>query len=205
MSEADRRKWDERWRAARAHGAAEAPSELLERLGAGPGLLAAEGGAPLLPARGRGLDLAGGAGRHALWLARRGLHVTVADVSPVGLELARARAEAAGLARAVETLCVDFDADPVPGGPWDLVLSFHFLDRRVLAAVPDVLRPGGVLVVVHPTRTNLERHERPSARFLLDDGELARLVAPRLSLIHYEEGWLLEGRHEACAVARRPV
>ena len=38
---------------------------------------------------GRALDLACGAGRHAIFLASRGWQVTAVDASPVGIKLAR--------------------------------------------------------------------------------------------------------------------
>ena len=38
---------------------------------------------------GYALDVAGGVGRHALWLAERGWKVRLVDVSEVGIELAR--------------------------------------------------------------------------------------------------------------------
>ena len=92
--------------------------------------------------------------------------------------------------------------EPFPPGPWDLAVVVHYLHRPLLRALPIVLAPGGTLVVIQPTRTNLQRHAKPSERFLLEDGELPRLVSD-LELLHYEEGWLDEGRHEAVLVARR--
>src|SRR5581483_9291419 len=86
MSADDRVKWDARYRSAGA--LAREPSTFLRSLDA------------LLPrpsAATRVLDVAGGDGRNAVWLARRGYGVTVADVSPVGLDLARASAAAAGV------------------------------------------------------------------------------------------------------------
>jgi SAM-dependent methyltransferase len=185
MAEADRAKWDERYRAG------DAPTEA-------SAIVVGLDGA--LPRRGRALDAGGGAGRHAIWLAQRGLDVTVADGSTEGLRLAEARATRVGAS--IATALVDFDEAPPPPGPWDLVLCFHFLHRGLLASMPTLLAPGGVLVVVQPTRKNLERHEHPRARFLLDDGELPRLVAP-LAITRYDEGWLAEGRHEAIVVACR--
>lgn len=190
MSQADREKWDARYREGWPEGAE--PSPWLVSLD------------PILPRVGRALDLAGGAGRHAVWLARRGLHVLVADVSEVGLGLARATAGRAGVL--VETRAIDLEAEPLPEGPWDVVLSFHFLRRELFAQLPGVMAPGGLLVFDHQTRSNLERHPRPPAAFLLDDGELPSLVAPTgLEVVRYEEGWLDEGRHEARMIARKPA
>lgn len=49
----------------------------------------------------------------------------------------------------------------------------------------------------------LPRREHPSARHLLDDGELLHLVGDGLAIERYEEGWLATGRHEALLVARK--
>lgn len=155
----------------------------------------------LLPRRGRALDVGGGAGRNALWLAARGLDVTLADVSDVALERAALAARSQGLA--LSTLRVDLEASPLPRGPWDLVLCTYFLHRPLFAAFARELAPGGWLVVAHATRTNLERHARPGPAHVLEDGELPALV-PGLEVVRYEEGWLESGRHEARVVARKP-
>jgi tellurite methyltransferase len=147
----------------------------------------------------RALDAAGGTGQNAVWLAERGLDVTLADVSPVALERARDAAAAAGVS--LQLLEVDLERAPLPAGPFDLVVVQNFLWRPLFAAVPSVLTPGGLFVYLQPTRTNLERNPSPSARFLLEDGELPGLVAG-LAIVQYEEGWF-DGRHEARLVARK--
>jgi len=187
MGQGDRARWDARYRD-RGPGRGGEPAPFLLLLD------------DLLPRRGRALDVAGGAGRNACWLARRGLDVTVADVSSVGLELARAAAAAAGVTlRLVET---DLETDPLPAGPYDVILSIDFLWRPLFAAFPAALVSGGVVVCSQPTRTNLERHPHPSARFLLAEGELRSLVGG-LEVVRYEEGWFGD-RHEARVVARKP-
>src|SRR5215211_7845992 len=77
VSESDREKWNARFREQRQLAS---PS---------PFLLELDG---ILPRRGRALDVAGGAGRHAIWLARRGLEVTLVDISDVALDIARRQA-----------------------------------------------------------------------------------------------------------------
>ena len=156
----------------------------------------------LLPATGRALDLAGGTGRNALWLARRGLDVTLADFSAVALRVAREAADAEGLP--LRTLETDLETEPAPVGPWDLVVCALFLHRPLLRALPGVLAPGGLLVVAHPTRRNLERHPKPGPGHLLDKGELAGL-ATGLRVVRSDEAWRADGRHEAWLVARKPT
>ena len=190
MSAQDRTTWDERW-SDPERGARE-PSLLITGL------------ADLLPTRGRALDLAGGAGRHAVWFARRGLEVTCADVSPVGLERARAAAAVAGVTITTQVLDVD---DLIAGGKlesFDLIVIFHFLERRLFPRLRDLLAPGGLVLFVQPTTTNLERHAHPSARFCLQPGEARTLASSSgLELLRHDEGWLAEGRHEALLLLRR--
>lgn len=188
MSATDREKWDRRY-AGEPDPEDFEPRDWIVEL------------APRLPSRGRALDVAGGVGRHALFLAARGLDTTLVDISAVGLALARDEARRRGLALA--TACVDLEHDPPPAGPWDLILVCYYLNRRFLAAVPELLAPGGLFVMVHPTRRNLERHEKPPAGFLLEEGELPELVRD-LEVLEASERWQANDRHEARVVARRP-
>jgi tellurite methyltransferase len=185
MSLAERTKWDARYRGASPDFT---PSAFLTELDG------------LLPRSGRALDIGGGAGRNALALARRGLDVTLADISPLGLALAHDEAIRTG--NRLETVALDLESDPPPAGPWDLILQVHYLHRPLFLRYPTLLAPGGLLVVAHPTRTNLERHPKPGPEFLLDDGELAGLVSS-LEIVRHDEGWRDDGRYEARLVARR--
>jgi len=186
MSELDREKWDSKYRNADPYGTE--PSRLLVDQ------------QHWLPTTGRALDLAGGSGRHALWLAHRGLDVTLTDISSQGLQIARQRAEVSGLQ--IKCVEIDLEENRFPTGPWDVVVSCLYLHRPLFPSIRDQLATGGVLVVIQPTRKNLERHARPPERFLLGENELRRL-ADGLKILHYEESWSVEGRHDAVVVARR--
>ncbi len=186
MSEDDIARWDERYRGGDApREPAAAVVELLEDLPPG-----------------RAMDVAGGAGRHAIWLAARGWDVVLVDASEVGLRLAGERAHESGVT--LRVLRRDLGAEDLPSGPFDLVLVVAFLDHAVLDAVPGVLAPGGRLVFVQPTTANLERHARPPRQFLLETGEMAA-VADRLGLEVEvcDEGWQPDGRHLARLRTRR--
>jgi SAM-dependent methyltransferase len=159
----------------------------------------------LLPSQGRALDLAGGAGRHAVWLAQAGLTVTLVDVSDVALDRAGHRLDAAGLADHVRLVRLDAEAD-LDLAPFDVVVIYHYLDRARRDAFADLVAPGGLLLAAQPTTTNLERHPSPSARFLVAPGELATWATGRgLDLVVSREGWNADGRHEAELIARRPA
>lgn len=181
----DRDRWDERYR---EQGAPLDPDPFLVESLAGT-----------LPS-GRALDLAGGGGRHALWLASKGWLTTLVDLSPEGVALAARRAREAE----VEIYCQqwDLEAAGVPSGPWGVVVDFQYLHRPLLRSLHHHLAPGGLLVICHPTRRNLERNPRPSQRFLLEEGELPGLLDPSLEVVLFEESWLRD-HHEARLVARR--
>lgn len=185
VADADRDRWNAAWREAPARDV----SAFLEE------------NAALLPSRGRVLDLAGGPGHDALWLAARGLDVTLADVSDVALERARAEAAARGLP--LTTALRDFERDGPPPGPWDVVVCFFYLQRDLFPRWPSLLAQGGLLLFAQPTRTNLERHPKPGSRFLLEPGELATLVPAELEVLSLTEGWTPRDLHEARLVARR--
>ncbi|QRN95291.1 class I SAM-dependent methyltransferase [Archangium violaceum] len=185
MSEEDRRKWNTRYREQEKR---QEPSVFLRSL------------ADQLPSTGRALDVAGGSGHDALWLARRGLEVTLVDVSDVALERAAEEARESRVALRVQRL--DVEVEPLPSGPFDVVLCLNFLFRPLFAGFAKVLAPGGLLVFAQPTRSNLQKNPHPSARFLLEDGELPRLIQ-YLEVVSYTEAWTGEDRHEARLVARR--
>jgi SAM-dependent methyltransferase len=186
----DRERWNARWR--ERAGELEDASEFLTEH------------SQHLPTRGKALDLAGGAGRNAIWLARRGLEVTLVDVSDVALDKAEAKAKRIGLADKMRFLRVDLEA-PLPFAPlFDLVCVVHYLDRDRRDSFAELLVDNGLLAAANPTVTNLERHDKPSERFLVERGELARWACDiGLDLVASREEWTGEGMHEASVIARR--
>src|SRR5262245_14875517 len=170
MSEADREKWNAKY-------AVEVPPREPSAV-----LVGME---RFLPKTGRALEVGGGGGRNAIWLAQRGLEVTLADISAKGLAIVRQRSVEAGVA--ICTLEIDLEEEPCPTGPWDLILSVCYLRRALFAVYPSVLATDGILAVVQPTMSNLTRHPKPPAGYLLNDGELPSLVSG-LAVVYYEEG-----------------
>jgi tellurite methyltransferase len=170
--------------------------------------------ASLLPPAATVVDLAGGTGRHAVWLASLGHAVTLVDISSVALQAAAQAAREAGVD--LETVERDLEADGLPPGrTWDLALMHYYFDAAVVRAAWRAVRPGGLLAVAQPTTTNLERHERPGRRFLLEPDQIAELAQELSSaasasgertstdVVTCDEGWRENDRHEGRLLLRR--
>lgn len=152
-----------------------------------------------LPQAGRVLDVAGGSGRHALFFAERGFDCHLTDISSEALKIAEEEATN----RSLTLICheLDLEQQALPRGPWSVIVCAYYLQRELFAAFKRELAENGRLVFVQPTKTNLERHQKPSAAYLLEPGELLSLLsAHRLRPLEYAECWQENGRHEAVAL-----
>jgi SAM-dependent methyltransferase len=153
----------------------------------------------LLPPGGRVLDVAMGAGRHALYMASLGYEVTGVDISPVAVE--RCREEAARLGVRVEAVCADLASWDWPEAAFDVVLNFYFLQRDICPRLEAALRPAGILVFETFT-TDQRRYGWGPANdeFLLRPGEL-RSLFPGLETLAYREAVTEESDRGPKAVA----
>jgi SAM-dependent methyltransferase len=154
-----------------------------------------------LPRGGRALDVACGRGRHALWLAARGFEVTAIDRDPGAIS--DLSGEAARLGLPVQAIPLDLERADVSLGEsvYDVIVVVHYLHRPLFPALRAALRPGGVLVYETFTRAQARRGKPTNPDFLLETGELVRLVAP-LEIVAGREGEA-EGKDLASIVARR--
>jgi S-adenosylmethionine-dependent methyltransferase len=113
---------------------------------------------PAPPAR--VLDVGGGPGRYAIELVKRGYEVTLFDLSAACLQMARARAAAAGATLAEVAHGTATDLGRYADGAFDSVLLmgplYHLLEdgqrRQALAEAVRVLRPRGSLFAAFVTR-----------------------------------------------------
>lgn len=157
--------------------------------------------APLLPASGRALDVACGRGRHARWLAARGLDVDAVDVDPGAVAALNSEARARGLSIHARAADLESGADGLPLATYDVVVVTCYLHRPLFPALLAALRPGGLLIYETFTRAQARRGKPTNPAFLLEPGELRRLVAP-LEILGEREG-VFDNRDVASVVARR--
>ena len=155
----------------------------------------------LLPSSGAALDVACGRGRHALWLAAEGLATLAFDRDVVAIGALRAEAAHRGLPVTAEVRDLETGALDLGVGRFAAIVVVHYLHRPLMPALVTALAPGGVLVYETFTRAQAARGRPTSPDFLLESGELPRLVRP-LEILQQREGEV-EGRMLASVIARR--
>ena len=185
MSEADRVRWDGRY-AEGAYQSRRHPSPFHEH------------SAALLPARGRALDLACGAGRNAIYLANRGLGVDAVDISRVGLE--NGRAVGGGLP--IRWIECDLDDGFRATMPYDVIVNIRYVNLPLVSAlIESSLRPGGILVVEQHLESDDDVIGPKNPTYRVAEGALERL-APCMVVVRTEEGVFDDPDGRRAALAR---
>lgn len=154
------------------------------------------------------LDVAGGVGRHSIWLAQRGWHTRLLDISDVGVGLAEKNAaKALGPIRKeflihAEVADLNYMKD-LGTEQFDLVLVFFYLQRELFPALISALKPGGFLIYKTYTTDQRRFGGGPShPMFLLKPNELLQAFQS-LRFLHYHETTQNKGVAEL--VAQKPT
>jgi SAM-dependent methyltransferase len=167
----DRSRWEARY-AAHANDRSEAPSRFLEQH------------IDSIP-RGAALDLACGAGRHAIYLAAHGFTVDAIDIAGAGLRRAQRTARSQGLP--VRFVQADLDHFPLPPDRYALTVSTRFLNRTLWPALKRCTRPLGMVLYETFTIDQPSIGHPSNPAYLLAHDELRRAFAD-FDVLAYEEG-----------------
>lgn len=139
--------------------------------------------ADLVPAGGRVLDVACGAGRHARSFLQQGHPVTVVDRDTSGV---------ADLGEHPNVEILEFDLEagkpwPFAGRVFEGVVVTNYLWRPILADIVASVAPGGVLLYETFARGNEQFGHPRNPDFLLKPGELLDAVRGELRVVAYED------------------
>ncbi len=155
---------------------------------------------PLFPKAGLALDVAGGLGRHAIWLAELRWKVTVVDISEVAFEKAQRKAQERGVD--IDFLVRDLNTWSPDRKKFDLVLVFFYLQRDLFPALEAALKPGGLLVCKTYTEEHKKYGRGPSHdEYYLQENELLRSF-PSLRILYYRETIQEKGLAELVAIKK---
>ena len=147
----------------------------------------------------RVLDYACGSGRHARWLAARGMQVDAVDRDRTALD----RLQDVTGVRARE---MDLEGEdwPLAGGHYEAVVVTNYLYRPRFDDMLALLPPGGVLIY-ETFMVGNERFGKPSSpAFLLQPGELLERLSGEWTVVAFEQGEVASPRpavvQRVCAV-----
>ena len=195
-SDDERERWNQKYR--EAPGAWLIPDPFLPRA-------FSEYILPLFPHGGNALDLAGGAGRHAIWLAQQDWKVTLIDISETGVEQARQNAGplASHIQFVVDDLTCFKAAQTEFEARFEVVMAFFYLERKIFSEIVKAVRPGGLLIYKTLTLEQAKLADGPkNPAHLLQPGELLQL-ADGLRILHYQEE--VAEKATAALVARKEI
>lgn len=118
------------------------------------------------------MDIACGAGRHAIWLYENGWQVTAVDRN------AEAMAQLRATYPAIAAKVADLEQEPYPrpGDVYDLIVCWLYFQPSLYPAVREALRPGGIAALC----------VRTQGRFAAQPGEL-RKCFPGWRILHQVE------------------
>ena len=152
--------------------AEERPSEWIRRF------------APLVPSRGRVLDLACGAGRHTRLFADRGFRVVAIDREPRLDEDLTSRPD-------IDVWRADLEqgAWPLGGERFDAIIATNYLHRPLFAHLLAALAPGGVLLYETFALGNAAFGKPGNPAFLLAPRELLDAFGAELRVVAFEDGY----------------
>ena len=143
---------------------------------------------------GRALDLACGAGRHAIFLAGLGWRVTAVDASGVGIELAEVSAQERGVEVDWRVIDLERGRFEIEAEAYDLIGVFYYLQRDLFPQIRAGVGPGGVVIAAIHMADESPDLKPMNPEFLLQPGEL-RAEFHGWEILHDYEGTPTEDGH----------
>lgn len=155
----------------------------------------------LLPV-GKGLDIAMGEGRNAVFLAKKGFSVDGVDISEVALQKARRLARENHVS--INTINADLKTYVIKPESYLVILNIDFLERNLIPQIKRGLKKGGIVVyenyTVDQMKNSKDRHLRRD--LLLEKGELRQLFSDFEILLYRETNDGKDAR--ASMIAKKP-
>ncbi len=154
----------------------------------------------LLP-KGRALDVAMGAGRNTIYLAKMGFHVEGMDVSAEAVSSALQLARKAGVT--IRAQVADLESNyHIEKDAYDVIICFNYLQRSLIPQIKDGLRKGG-MVVYETFIVDQAKFGKPkNPDYLLKHNELLGIFR-NFRCLRYREGIIGERKAIASIIAEK--
>lgn len=129
----------------------------------------------------KALDVASGAGRNSLYLAKNGFDVEALDISQVALDVLNKKGY-----KNISCKFVDLDEYKIEKS-YDLIVMTNFLNREIIPKLINALKDDGVLFIETYMEDSLNEKTPSNPNFLLKKDELKTFLDDSLELLEYEE------------------
>ena len=128
------------------------------------------------------LDVACGAGKNSIYLAKSGFHVHSLDISEVALETLDNRS-----IKNISTELIDLDEYKTVKETYDFIVMTNFLDRNIIPKLALALKKDGILFI--ETYMHHKDNEKPPSNpdFLLKKDELKTFFDNNYEILEYDE------------------
>ncbi len=152
--------------------------------------------------KGKALDLAMGAGRNAVYLAKQGFDVLGIEIAPDAVDkaVALAKSEGVNISTIVADLENGYHLEPAA---YDLIICFYYLHRPLIAEIKRALKPGGVVVYETYICDQAQWGKPSNPDHLLNHDELLNMFCDFL-IIKYREGVVEPKKAIASIIACKP-
>jgi len=153
--------------------------------------------------KGRALDLAMGAGRNAVYLAKEGFQVEGVDISAAAVNKALSLAQESGVE--IATRVADLEDDyHLPEETYDAIICFYYLHRPLIKEIRQSLKPGGVVVYETYNVDQAQWGVPKNPEHLLKHNELLNMFRD-YRVLRYREGVIEHRKAIASIIAQKPT
>jgi len=155
----------------------------------------------LLP-KGLALDIAMGAGRNAIYLAKMGFEVEGIDISPEAVSIAIESAKKVGVV--IKAQVADLEKDfYIKAEAYDVIICFNYLQRSLIPEMKNGLRRGGIIVYETYIVDQAQFGRPKNPDYLLKHNELLDVFRD-LRCLRYREG-VFEGPRAIASIIVQKV
>ena len=154
--------------------------------------------AHLIPRRSKVLDMGMGEGRNAVFLATRGHNVVGIDISSVAIK--KANALAREFSTEIKGVVASLDDYRIKDNSFDVILSFYYVDRKLIKKMKKWLKPGGLIFYEAHTLEKLKDGKMLNKNYLVGKGEVKKFFYD-MKVLKFEEP--NDGSYRSSVVVRK--
>ena len=135
----------------------------------------------------RAIDIACGAGRNSIYMAKNGFEVDSLDIAKLALETLDLHAKEQGLSELINTQLIDLDNFIPQRDIYDLALMANFLDRDVIELTKNSLKKDAIFIVETYMIADDNEKTDSDPQNLLAPNELKDIFASGWDILFYDE------------------